>query len=75
MVNVNNNNNVNKMLFANLKCSDISRAIPQKAELIEAGEISLKRDREISLKFSSYTLVSCKKYTFLEKIECKGNRK
>ena len=26
-----------KFLFANLKCSDISRVIPQKAELIEAG--------------------------------------
>ena len=27
----------NKILFANLKCSNIYRAIPQKAELIEAG--------------------------------------
>ena len=32
-----NNNNNNNILFANLKCSDISRAIPQKAELVEAG--------------------------------------
>ena len=31
--------------------------------------------REISFKFLFYTLVSCKKYTFLEKIECKGNWK
>ena len=27
----------NKILFANLKCSNIFRAIPQKAELIEVG--------------------------------------
>ena len=34
--NNNNNNNNNKILFVNLKYSDICRAIPQKAELIEA---------------------------------------
>ena len=46
------NNNNNKILFANLKCSNICRAI--------------------SFKLLFYTLVSCKKYTFLEKIECKS---
>ena len=33
----NKDNNNNKILFANLKCRNICRAIPQKAELIEAG--------------------------------------
>ena len=32
-----NKNKNNKILFVNLKCNDISRAIPQKAEFIEAG--------------------------------------
>ena len=37
--------------------------------------LSRREAREISFKFLFYTLVSCKKYTFLEKIECKGNWK